>query len=183
MEEREAVIELNGPQPEQQTQQAKAQPSADGAPATQKKRASPKRRASKKGKIIFVKSKRKTAVARASLKSGSGSIRVNSFNINTVQPIELRKIMLEPLELSKNAAQVAKGVDIKVNVYGGGQSSQAQAVRGAIAKGISQYADNDVVKNELMKYDRAMLVDDSRRVEPKKFKGPKARARFQKSYR
>ncbi|MDE1868516.1 MAG: 30S ribosomal protein S9 [Candidatus Micrarchaeota archaeon] len=174
MAEREAVIEL--------TKTPAAQPAAAAETAV-KKKAAPKRRASKKGKVVFVKSKRKTAVARASIKAGSGRIRVNSFDINTIQPIELRKIMLEPIELSNNAAQVAKGVDISVNVYGGGQSSQAQAVRGAIAKGISQYAETDVIKNELMKYDRAMLVDDSRRVEPKKFKGPKARARFQKSYR
>ena len=173
MAEREAVIEITKPQ----TAQAAA-PASDV-----KKKAAPKRKASKKGKVVFVKSKRKTAVARASVKSGSGRIRVNSFDINTIQPIELRKIMLEPIELSANAAQVAKSVDISVNVYGGGQSSQAQAVRGAIAKGVSQYAETDVIKNELMKYDRAMLVDDSRRVEPKKFKGPKARARFQKSYR
>ena len=40
-----------------------------------------------------------------------------------------------------------------------------------------------MIRMECMRYDRIMLVDDPRRVEPKKFKGPKARARFQKSYR
>ncbi|MGI0133636.1 MAG: 30S ribosomal protein S9 [Candidatus Micrarchaeaceae archaeon] len=181
MAEREAVIEISRPQAAQTQPQAAA--ISTGATAPKKRATQRKKVAKKKGKVVFVKSKRKTAVARASLKAGSGKIRINSFDINTIQPIELRRIMLEPIELSSNAAHVAKGVDINVNVYGGGQSSQAQAVRGAIAKGISQYAETDVIKNELMKYDRAMLVDDSRRVEPKKFKGPKARARFQKSYR
>ena len=74
-------------------------------------------------------------------------------------------------------------MDIKVNVQGGGASAQAQAVRSAIAKSIIEFSGMESLKKDYMHYDRFMVVDDSRRVEPKKFKGPKARARFQKSYR
>ena len=149
----------------------------------QKRRVVRKKTTKKAERVIVVKSKRKTAIARASVRSGSGTIRVNSFEINTLEPLGLRKVMLEPLHVSKLTQDLYKRVDITVNVYGGGMSAQAQAVRGVIAKGLSAFADTDTIKKEYMRYNRALLVDDTRRVEPKKFKGPKARARFQKSYR
>ncbi|MGC8669862.1 MAG: 30S ribosomal protein S9 [Candidatus Micrarchaeia archaeon] len=142
-----------------------------------------KKKVSKKTKIVIVKSKRKEAIARASIKPGTGKISINRFSIDVIEPQELRYTMLESINVSKLAGSLAKKVDITVNVHGGGISSQAQAVRGAIAKGLSEYSESDVIRKELMHYDRSMLVDDYRRVEPKKFKGPKARARFQTSYR
>lgn len=39
------------------------------------------------------------------------------------------------------------------------------------------------LKDILLAYDRSLLVADPRRCEPKKFGGPSARARYQKSYR
>ena len=98
-------------------------------------------------------------------------------------PIEYREMMMEPVNFSDTTRGIASKMDIKVNVYGGGASAQAQAVRSAIAKSIVEFSGADSLKKEYMHYDRFMVVDDSRRVEPKKFKGPKARARFQKSYR
>lgn len=81
-------------------------------------------------------------------------------------------------------------VDIRVRVTGGGHISQVYAVRQAIAKAIVAYYQKYVdeqSKNELKKaliaYDRTLLVADPRRSEPKKFGGPGARARYQKSYR
>jgi small subunit ribosomal protein S16e len=81
-------------------------------------------------------------------------------------------------------------VDIRVRVTGGGQTSQVYAIRQAIAKAIIAYYQKFVdeqSKNELKKaliaYDRTLLVADPRRSEPKKFGGPGARARYQKSYR
>jgi small subunit ribosomal protein S9 len=151
--------------------------------AKSKKKVSAKKSAKKAEKAITAKSKRKTAIARASLKKGSGRIRVNGFDISTIEPIGFRNVMIESIGVSEATAELAKRVDIKVNVIGGGQSAQAQAVRGAIAKGISAFADTDIIRKEYMRYDRSLLVDDPRRVEPKKCRGPKARARFQKSYR
>jgi ribosomal protein S9 len=166
---------------QQQVAQVPAQPQV--AQQLVQKKPAQRKKAAKKTKTVLVKSKRKEAVARASLKAGTGKLTINNFSIDTIEPKELKYAMMEPLLVSKLASSLSKKIDIKVTVRGGGISARAQAVRGAIAKGISKYADSDVIRKELMHYNRSMLVDDPRRVEPKKFKGPKARARFQTSYR
>lgn len=81
-------------------------------------------------------------------------------------------------------------VDIRVRVKGGGTTAQVYAIRQAIAKGIvayyQKYIDEESkkrLKEVLVHYDRTLLVADPRRCEPKKFGGPGARARYQKSYR
>jgi len=81
-------------------------------------------------------------------------------------------------------------VDIRVRVTGGGHTSQVYAIRQAIAKAIVAYYQKYVdeqskneLKRALIAYDRTLLVADPRRSEPKKFGGPGARARYQKSYR
>ncbi|MBU0586162.1 30S ribosomal protein S9, partial [Candidatus Micrarchaeota archaeon] len=60
---------------------------------------------------------------------------------------------------------------------------QAQAARVAIAKALVDYTQDEALKKTFLDHDRSLLVDDVRRVEAKKYKGPKARARYQKSYR
>ena len=79
---------------------------------------------------------------------------------------------------------------MRVRVSGGGHVAQAYAIRQAMAKGIVAFFQKHVdeaakkeVKDLLLSYDRTLLVADPRRCEPKKFGGPGARARFQKSYR
>jgi small subunit ribosomal protein S9 len=147
-----------------------------------KKRIS-RKRPSKKGKIVVVKSKRKTSVARAYIKAGNGHIRINGTDIGALEFKMAKDIIVEPLSISAYARDQAKKLDIIINIKGGGASSQIQAAKGALAKGIVEYTGSDALKKEFLSYDRALIVDDSRRVEPKKFKGPKARARFQTSYR
>ena len=149
----------------------------------QKKRAPKRAAAKKKEHIVLSKSKRKTSVARASARSGTGKIRVNGTDINMIEPVEIRSMMLSSIKISQLGSDISKKTDITVNVRGGGYSSQAQAVGAAIARCIADYDESGSVRKELMEYDRSLLVDDSRRVEPKKFLGPKARARFQTSYR
>jgi small subunit ribosomal protein S9 len=92
-------------------------------------------------------------------------------------------MILEPVNISSITKEIASKSDISINVNGGGSSGQAQAARSALAKVITKAASSDVVRKMYMDYDRNLLVDDVRQVEPKKYKGPKARARFQKSYR
>jgi small subunit ribosomal protein S9 len=168
----------------QPAQEAKAvQTQAAAGAKQQKKKPAVKKTAKKAERVVMVKSKRKTAIARASIKKGSGRIRINGFDVSTIEPMEFRNMILEPLGVSATTEELAKGIDINILVNGGGRSAQAQAARGAIAKGISEYSGADIVKKGYMHYDRSMLVDDPRRVEPKKFGGPKARARVQKSYR
>ena len=141
------------------------------------------RRAQAKKEVIMTKGKRKRAVARASLTQGSGIVLINGVDVNKIMPDILRELMLEPARISQQAASIMNNSDISVNVYGGGRSGQAQAVRSAIAKALSAAAGTPALRQAYMAYDRTLIVDDYRRVEPKKFLGTKARARFQKSYR
>jgi small subunit ribosomal protein S9 len=135
-------------------------------------------------KVFVERAKRKEAIARASIyEKGSGEIYLNGVDIKTIKPKEIKEIILEPLNISSTAMELALRSKIKINVHGGGISGRAQAARNALAKVIIKASGSDELKNIFMKYDRNILVDDYRRVEPKKYKGPKARARFQKSYR
>lgn len=113
---------------------------------------------------------------------------MNGFPLNLVQPEGLRLKIQEPILLL--GAQRFAGVDIRLRVRGGGHTSQVYAIRQAIAKGIVAYyqkfvdeASKKEIKDILLAYDRSLLVADPRRCEPKKFGGPGARARYQKSYR
>jgi len=136
--------------------------------------------ARKKKQVINTKAKKKRAVARATIYyPGTGKIRINGYALDVYASNRyVRMIIEEPLVL---AGDLAKKVDIYVNVHGGGFMGQAVAVRGAIAKGLAQI-DEDL-RDVYLQYDRTLLVDDVRRVEPKKPLGRKARAKKQTSYR
>ena len=135
-------------------------------------------RKSKKAKAIVARGKRKEAIARASLKEGSGIIRINGIALAALNSPFARNIISEPLHFADTSKY-----DINVSVNGGGEMGQAQAVRTAIARALVQASGDDAIRKAMLEHDRSLLVEDSRRVEPKKFKGPKARARFTKSYR
>ena len=154
--------------------EAQAKPAAKRAPR--------KKVVSKKNKPVVESARRKMATARASLVPGSESLTFNGFDIKTVKPAEFREMILEPVKMSGTTRDIASKSKIVIYATGGGTSGQAQAARSALAKVIAKAA-GDNVKKMYMDYDRTLLVDDVRQVEPKKFKGPKARARFQKSYR
>ncbi|MHA2022845.1 MAG: 30S ribosomal protein S9, partial [Candidatus Thorarchaeota archaeon] len=66
---------------------------------------------------------------------------------------------------------------------GGGFMSQADAIRMAIATGLIKISQDFEARSKMVEHDRTMLVGDPRRTEPKKFGGPSARSRYQKSYR
>ncbi len=135
-------------------------------------------------KAVMAKAKRKRAIARASLIPGSGRVSINGIDVNLMQPKEIRDLILEPINITSFAKQIADSSNIRVNTCGGGFSGQAQAARNAIAKVLVKASpSSDALKGFYMEYDRNLIIDDTRRVEPKKFKGPKARARFQTSYR
>ena len=126
------------------------------------------------------KSKKKEAVARAVVKKGTGKIKVNKRALKLFEPKQLQDFIEEPLKILPN---IAKEVDINVNVKGGGFMGQASAVRSAIAKSLARYSKDEKSKNALLAYDRLLLVDDVRRVESKKPLGTKARKKKQKSKR
>ena len=79
--------------------------------------------------------------------------------------------------------EVWKGLDINVKVRGGGFMGQAEAARMAIARGLVKWTRSSHLKRVFLKLDRTLIAGDPRRKEPKKFGGPGARARYQKSYR
>ncbi|WP_227354995.1 30S ribosomal protein S9 [Haladaptatus salinisoli] len=124
--------------------------------------------------------KKKTAIARATVKEGEGRVRINSKPVELVDPEMARLKMLEPFRI---ASDEREGVDVEVTVSGGGITGQADAVRTAIARGLVQYTGDAELRDAFMEFDRSLLVNDVRQSEPKKWGGPGARARYQKSYR
>ncbi len=122
---------------------------------------------------------RKTAVARATLKPGAGTVRVNSQLLNQYRPIMYRDRIQESLLL---AGEVAKKVDVSVITHGGGIASQAEAARLAIARALALF--DKTLHPIYLAYDRQLLVADSRYKETHKPNcHGKARAKRQKSYR
>lgn len=124
--------------------------------------------------------KRKESIARATISKGKGIVRINSVRLDALDNKYVREIVSEPLHF---APEVASQADIAITVIGGGQIGQAQACRVAVARALVGFSGNDALKGKMLEYDRSLLTEDFRRIEPKKYKGPKARARFQKSYR
>ena len=131
-------------------------------------------------KVVHTSGKRKTAIARGTVKEGTGRVKVNRKPVELYEPELARLKIFEPLEL---AGDIVKSVDINVRVVGGGIMGQAEAARMVIAKGLVEYSGDMNLKDRYVQYDRTMLVGDPRRSESKKFGGPGARARKQKSYR
>ncbi|WP_132057639.1 30S ribosomal protein S9 [Halorussus amylolyticus] len=125
--------------------------------------------------------KKKTAIARATVTEGEGRVRINSRPVELVEPEMARLKMLEPFRIAGDDRRDA--VDVEIDVQGGGISGQADAVRTAIARGLVQHSNDAELRDAFIEFDRSLLVNDSRRSEPKKWGGPGARARYQKSYR
>jgi small subunit ribosomal protein S9 len=133
-----------------------------------------------KKKMVFTLGKRKTAIAKTTLKSGNGRVTVNNIPAAILEPETFRVKVFEALLL---AGDKASEVDISVNVHGGGLVGRAEAVRTSIARAFINWTKSKDLKKKYINYDRTMLAGDSRRTEPKKFGGPGARRRKQKSYR
>ncbi len=135
---------------------------------------------SRKKKSVIATGKRKTSKARVLVSEGKGRVRVNNVPIPLIKPFIVREKILEPYML---ATDYKDKVDIKINTEGGGIMSQAEAARMGIAQGLVKFTKSKRLRNLYHEYDRTMLAGDARRKEPKKFGGPGARRRKQKSYR
>ncbi len=135
---------------------------------------------SERRRVLLTTGKRKTAIARAVAKPGRGNVTVNDFPVENIAPELARAKISEPLML---AGDRRKNVDMRVRVYGGGVMSQAEAARTAIARALVEWTRSGELKKIFIAYDRTMLAGDPRRKESKKFGGPGARRRKQKSYR
>ncbi len=126
--------------------------------------------------IINTIGRRKTSVARIYFKQGEGKLTINSKDLLTYFPSEiLRTIINQPFAVTNTENQY----DVVVNVQGGGTSSQAEAIRLAIARALVEVDEN--MKPALK--EEGFMTRDPRMVERKKYGRRKARKRFQFSKR
>ncbi|MEM2707668.1 MAG: 30S ribosomal protein S9 [Candidatus Pacearchaeota archaeon] len=133
-------------------------------------------------KKFIVSARRKTAIARAVIKQGSGIIKINN------RPIEVfdiyRKLQLyEPIRIAESIIGSINNIDIYVNVRGGGVQGQTEAARLAIARALVKFTGNSKLKKEFINYSRDLVDADVRQKEMRKPRDSKARAKRQKSYR
>ncbi len=132
-------------------------------------------------KVLLTSGKRKTAVARATVRTGKGRVRVNNVPVEIFEPQIARDKILEPLRLAGD--NVWKQLDIDIKMSGGGFMGQADAARTAVARALMRWTKSSHLQTLFAEYDRTLIAGDPRRREPKKFGGPGARAKDQKSYR
>jgi small subunit ribosomal protein S9 len=126
--------------------------------------------------VINTLGRRKTAVARLYMKPGSGQIMVNNSDYKEYFCVPTLQYKVEqPLQVANLMGQY----DIKANLDGGGVTGQAEALRMAIAKALTQV--NPELRPALKA--QGFLRRDPRMVERKKPGQPKARKRFQFSKR
>lgn len=136
---------------------------------------------------VNMSGKRKTAIARATVRKGNGRIRINSKPIHIMEPELARRKALEPVQIAEAMGRLAD-VDVSIIVQGGGQMGQVDAIRTAIARGLVKWnggaeGDDEELRDEYLRFDRSLLVNDPRRKEPKHQMGRGARKKWQKSYR
>ncbi|WP_103069906.1 30S ribosomal protein S9 [Aquimarina sediminis] len=126
--------------------------------------------------VIHKIGRRKTAVARIYLKDGSGKITVNKKELaDYFTTATLQYKVNQPLTLTSNEDKY----DVNVNVYGGGITGQAEAVRLAISRAVCELDE----ENRSILKPEGLLTRDPRMVERKKFGQKKARKKFQFSKR
>jgi small subunit ribosomal protein S9 len=132
-------------------------------------------------KSITISGKRKTAIAKATIKDGHGQVVVNKIPYEHLDFFK-RLMIKEPIEITKQVLGDFK-FDIKVNARGGGSEGQISASRLAIARALVRFTGSEELKRAFTKYDKNLLVADIRRKEAYKPGDSKARAKRQKSFR
>ena len=137
---------------------------------------------------------RKTASAHVHIAKGVGKVRINNVPVEMVNQETAREAILAPLEI---AGELRNKVDISVRVKGGGFMGQASASATAISRALTGWTKSkedpkdhpfskpirEDLKKRITEFDKYLISGDARRKEPKKFGGPGARRRKQKSYR
>ncbi|MDE6482429.1 MAG: 30S ribosomal protein S9 [Rikenellaceae bacterium] len=126
--------------------------------------------------VVNTIGRRKSAVARVYVKSGNGTITINSRPIENYFPMEIFQFVVkQPLIVTENVEKF----DIKINLDGGGIKGQAEAARLGIARALCEI---DAELRPVLKKN-GFLTRDPRSVERKKPGQPGARAKFQFSKR
>jgi small subunit ribosomal protein S9 len=126
--------------------------------------------------VIHKIGRRKTAVARVYVSKGKGNITINKKELENYFPTAtLQYKVKQPLALTDNA----ENFDVNVNVFGGGITGQAEAIRLAISRALCEVD----AENRATLKPEGLLTRDPRMVERKKFGQKKARKKFQFSKR
>lgn len=126
--------------------------------------------------VIHKIGRRKTAVARVYVSPGKGNITVNKRefdNYFTTEPLKYK--VMQPLSMTNNTGNF----DIRINVFGGGITGQAEAIRLALSRAMCEVD----AENRATLKPEGLLTRDPRMVERKKFGQKKARKKFQFSKR
>jgi ribosomal protein S9 len=131
--------------------------------------------------LFVISGKRKTAVAKVKVFDGKGSISYKGKDYQTL-PLFHKLALREPLVLAQEVIGEVPA-HFEITVCGGGKEGQIQAARLALGKALLALTRSPDLKKAYVKYDRSLLVADTRRKEPYKPGDSKARARRQKSYR
>lgn len=134
-----------------------------------------------KYKKVYASGKRKSAVARAIIKTGNGKITFNGKNYETLQMFDKLKLA-EPLKITEHVLGKID-FDVKLTVKGGGEKGQIDAARLSMAKAIIDYTKSEELRQAFLQYDRNLLVADIRRKEAYKPGDSKARSMRQSSKR
>jgi len=123
---------------------------------------------------------RKTARATAAIGPGAGRIRVNGTPLELWEPEVARLHLAGPVAV---VGDLREKYDIDVSVSGGGFMGQAEAAAMAIARAYVDQVRGSEMRERMNAYNKYLLSGDPRQAEPKKFGGPGARRKRQKSYR
>ena len=126
--------------------------------------------------VIHTVGRRKTSVARVYLKKGKGKITINKKDFKDYFPTNLLRYKIEQAQA---VVDLKNNFDINVNVFGGGLTGQAEAIRLAIARALVKESPENKEKLKA----QSLLTRDSRMVERKKPGQKKARKKFQFSKR
>jgi small subunit ribosomal protein S9 len=145
-------------------------------------------------KIDLYPAQRKTCRALATISKGNGKVRINNIPAEILEPKLAKEMVFTPLNI---LGEIRNRVDINVTVQGGGFMGQAFAAAVAISRALTgdgkggrdprehplTKSMREEVRRKIMEFDRHLLSGDPRQTESKKFGGPGARRRKQKSYR
>ena len=137
---------------------------------------------------------RKTASAHVYITKGQGKVRVNNVPVEMIPQETAREVILAPLEI---IGELRDKIDISIRVRGGGIMGQASAAATGISRALTGWTKSkkepkehpfpkstrEELRLRITEFDKYLISGDARRKEPKKFGGPGARRRKQKSYR
>ena len=130
---------------------------------------------------IITSGKRKTAIARAEIKEGSGKVTINKTNYENLHKFDVLRIK-EPLIIAEKVLGKIN-FDVIISVHGGGEKGQIEAARLALARAIVKFSGSTELEDAFFDYDRNLLVADVRRKEAYKPGDSKARRKRQSSFR